>query len=288
MASNSLDTTLTAISSITRKYFFKELVDEITTSNPLLMKLKGRMETVDGGDDIRVPVEIAYTTNAMWYSGDETLSVSGNDQFFALIFSWKQHNVAITISELDRLKNAGSSKVVDVVKSKSISGARTFLSTSATYGGISQSTESWLQAKMDTSTTTLSLSALQTRYEAASEPPIKPNFATTTETMFNAYHALLTPIQRFTDSKTADAGYANLLFRGCPVVEDSYCPSGYWIFWNLDYVNLYSHSQRTFPGELVDFQKPINQDVAVAHLRWAGEFICKAPRFQGAFTALAA
>jgi hypothetical protein len=34
------------------------------------------------------------------------------------IFNWKQHNVAITISELDRLKNAGSAKVVDVVKSK--------------------------------------------------------------------------------------------------------------------------------------------------------------------------
>lgn len=168
MATNTLDSTLTSLSSITRKYFFKELSDAITTSNPLLMKLKGRMETVDGGDDIRVPLEIAYNTSAMWYSGAETLNVSNNDPFFAAIFQWKQLNVAISIPEIDRLKNAGSSKVVDLVKakmenakktmmnqfgtgiynagsdSKAITGARVFGSASNTYGGISQSSESWL------------------------------------------------------------------------------------------------------------------------------------------------
>lgn len=311
MPANSSDSTLTQISSITRKYFFKELVDEISTSNPLLMKLKGSQEVVDGGDDLRVPVEYAFNSSAMWYQGAETLNVSNNDTFFALVFPWAQSNVAVSIPGLDKLKNMGASKVVDLVKAKmdnakkskmnlfgtgvysagtdpkSVLGARTFLSASNTYGGISQSTESWLQAKLDSTSTALSLANMQSRYEAASEPPIKPNFITTTETLFNAYHGLLTPIQRFVDSKTADAGYSNLLFRGAPVVEDSYCPSGYMVFWNTDFVSLFSQSSRKFPGEMIDFVSVHNQDVTVAHLRWMGQLVCKAPRFQGAMTALA-
>lgn len=168
MPNNTTDPTLTQISSITRKYFFKELTDEVSTSNPLLMKLKGSQEVVDGGDDLRVPVEFAYNTSSMWYQGAETLNVSNNDTFFALIFPWAQANVAVSIPGLDKLKNMGAAKVVDLVKAKmdnakksmanlfgtgvysagtdpkSILGARTFLSVSNTYGGVSQSSESWL------------------------------------------------------------------------------------------------------------------------------------------------
>jgi hypothetical protein len=310
MPSNSLDSSLNAINSITRKYYFKELVDEVSTSMPLLLKLKGKMETIDGGDDIRVPVSIARFASRGWYQGDEALPVASNDKVFNLIFPWAQYNVSIPISNLNKLKNAGSAKVIDHVKSemdmakrdvmdafgtglysagtdaKSIYGARCFLSTSATYGGVSMATESWLQSKIDATTTVTSLAKIQERYEAASEPPIKPNFITCTETIFNSYMNLLTPIQRYTDSKLASAGFENVLFRGAPVVEDSYCPSAHMIMWNLDYFNIYSQSSRQFPGEFIDFVTPTNQDAAVAHILWMGAAICKAPRFHGALTAL--
>lgn len=310
MPTNTIDSTLTQLSSITRKYFFKDLADQITIANPLLAQKKMSMETVDGGDDLRVPIEISFNTSSLWYSGADTLLTANNDPFFAAIFPWAQLNVAITIPKGDILKNAGSSKVVDITKAKTdnarktvmdtfgtgiynsgtdpkaIVGSRVFLSASNTYGGLSQSTESYWQAKVDTTTTTLSLSAMQTRYEAASEPPIKPNLITCTETIFNSYHALLTPIQRFQDPKTASGGFENILFRGAPVIQDSYAPTSFMVFWNTDYVNVYSHSQRNFPGEFIDFDMPVNQDVAVGHLRWMGQFICKAPRFQGALTAI--
>lgn len=124
----------------------------------------------------------------------------------------------ILISGLDKLKNAGENRVIDHVKSeteiaegdlkdlfgtglysngstdpKSIVGCRGYLSTTATYGGVSQSSESWLQAKVDSTTTTLSLAKMQERYEAASEPPIRPDLITCTETIFNRYWSNLGP-----------------------------------------------------------------------------------------------
>lgn len=169
---------------------------------------------------------------------------------------------------------------------KEIDGARIFLSASNTYGGIAQSTNSWWQAKVDSTTTALSLAAMQSRYEAASEPPDRPNLITTTETLFNSFHALLTPIQRFADKSTADAGYQNLLFRGAPVLEDSYCPASHMVFWNLKHIKFVSHASRKFPGEQIPFQSPVNQDVLVSHIRWMGNLVCSQPRKQGVMTAL--
>jgi len=312
MPTNTLDTNLSAINSISRRYFIPKLADNITTSMALLMKLekKGKMTTVDGGTDIRQPVRMARNTSIMNYSGDQTLNTSYQEKKFAFIWNWKQKNAPIVVTGLDKLKNAGQAKVIDHVKSETqiaeedikdsfatgiysagtdpleIDGARVFLSTSNTYGGINQSTNSWAQAKIDSTTTTLSLAKMQERYEACSEPPIRPDLITTTETMFNAFHALLTPVQRFSNTETANAGFSNLLFRGAEVLEDSYCPTGYMIFWNLGHLELRSASSRKFPGEFVDFDMPINQDVMVAHLRWAGNLTCDNPRYFGAMTAL--
>jgi hypothetical protein len=276
----------------------------------MFMKKSGSMDTIDGGVDIRVPVRYARFTARGWYSGTETLDTSYNEKKFNLIFPWAQYNVSITISGLDKLKNAGISKVLDHVRtetesakedvldafgtgmysagtdSKSIIGAGVWLSASNTYGGISQSTNSWLQAKIDSSTTALSLAGMQTRWEAAKEAPDQPNLITTTETIFNSFWGLLQPQQRFQDSDTAKAGFPNLMFNGAPVLEDSYCSSGDMVFWNLKHVKLYSHSDRNFPGKFIPFQEPVNQDAAVAHIYWAGQLICEQPRKQAAFTAL--
>jgi len=219
---------VSAISAITRRKFIPKLVDQVMTSNALLFFLKKNkgMPKLDGGDDIRVPVRFARYNARGWYSGAETLSTSYNEKKTALVFDWKQHYVNITITGLDKLKNAGEAKVIDHVKSevqaaeedaidefgtgmysdgssdpKSITGSGAYLSTSNTYGGISQSTESWLQAQIDSSTTTLSLGKMQESYEAASIPPKeRPDLITTTETQFNNFWSLLQPQQRFSDS----------------------------------------------------------------------------------------
>ena len=169
---------------------------------------------------------------------------------------------------------------------KSIVGAAAFLSVSATYGGISQSSESWLQSNIDSTTTTMSLGKLQTAYELAVHGPDAPDLATTTKTLFNSYWSLLQPQQRFTDGDMASAGFKNLLFNGATVLMDEYAPASNFIFFNTKYVKLFSHKDRKFPGEYVDFRKFFDQDAEIASLLWAGAFVCSAPRLQSALTAL--
>lgn len=237
--------TINQISAITRKYYFSNLADEIATSMALLMKMKemGRMIDIDGGDQIYQPVTYARITASGNYSGDESLSVTGNEKRTVLTFDWKQKYCNIVLTGLDEIKNAGASKVIDLLEAettaakdtmkhlfatglysagtdaKEIDGARVFLSTSASYGGLSQSTESWLQAKVDSTTTATSLGKMNERWEAAREDNDKPNLITCYSTPFNAYWALLQPQQRFSDSKTADGGFHNLLFNSAPVNE---------------------------------------------------------------------
>ena len=76
--SNSLDANLTAINSITRKYFFPQLVDQVITSNALRMELKrrGNMTSISGGDDLRQPVRFARGVQQN-YSGAEVLTTNG-------------------------------------------------------------------------------------------------------------------------------------------------------------------------------------------------------------------
>ena len=69
-------------------------------------------------------------------------------------------------------------------------------------------------------------------------------------------------------------------------MEDSYAPSGYMVFHNCKFINLYSHKERKFPGEFKDFEEFFDQDAMIAKLQWLGEMICSAPRYQAAMTAL--
>lgn len=304
---------VTAINAITKQGFIPKLVDNVMTSNAMLMYMKknGGLESVDGGQDIRVPTRYARFSSRGWYSGAESQLTAYNEKKTALVFDWKQYYINITISGIDELKNAGESKVIDHVKSevqaaeediidafgtglysdgstdpKSIVGAAAWLSASNTYGGISQSSESWLQSNVDTSTTTLTLAKMQERYEAAARNNERPDVITTTETLFNSYWGLLVPNQRYVDSDTAKAGFKNLLFNGAVVLQDDYVNSGDMIFFNTKYVKLYSHKDRKFPGEYLDFKKVEGQDAKIAGIQWAGALVCSSPRMQAAMTAL--
>lgn len=304
---------ISAINAITKQQFIPKLVDNVMLSNAMLYfleKNKG-FENVDGGIDIRVPVRYARFSARGWYTGSQTQNTAYNEKKTALRFDWAQYYVNITISGLDKLKNAGESKVVDHVRSEveaaeedlrdafgtgiystntvnSIIGTGGYLSTSNTYGDVSQSTNSWLQAAIDSTTTTLTLGSMQSRWEACKFNNQVPNLITTTATLFSSFWSLLQPQQRFADGEAAASGFKNLLFNGAPVMHDDYVPASNMQFHNTNYIRLYSHKDRKFPGEYVDFRKFFDQDAEIATMQWAGAFICSGPRYQAAMTAVTA
>ena len=306
---NSADALADALTSITHKYFAKKMSDNISTSNVLLMRVK--KDTVDGGSDIRLPLQYAYVNGAAWYAGDQTLNTNYNEKKIVAIYNWKQLDVPVVIVESDRLKNAGAAKVLDHLKTEieiaektaknkfgtgmysngttdplSIAGIRAIISTTATVGGISQSTYSWWQGQVDSTTTNFSLGAAQTMYENCMEDDDKPDLITAYPGAFNRYWSLLQPQQRYQNSTLGAAGFENLRFNQADFAVDSYAPSGTVAFINTKHLILKSHSQRDFPGKIDPFQKPINQDATIAHFLWMGALVSEENRKLGIMNAL--
>jgi hypothetical protein len=300
------------ISAITQKKFIPKLYDNVFDSNPLLQRGKKKFyEKVDGGERIIVPLNYAMVTSSGWYQGSETLSTADNENMTAAEYTWKQLYANISINRLDEIKNSGDSQILNLVKQKtkiaektmedklgtgiysagtdpkSIVGLRNIAaSITATVGGISQSSYSWWQPQLDSATTTLTIAAMQSRDNACTVNSDSPTVIATTRSLYNSYYALLQPQQRFMDSETAKGGFSSLMFNGKPVIADSYCPASHMLFLNENYLHLFVHKDEDMRFE--PFQKPINQNVKVAKIFWAGAFGSSNNRMHGALNAVTA
>lgn len=300
------------VSAVTRRFFLPTLYDNIFNAHPLMKraKEKGWYKKVSGGEDVNIPLEYAIMSASGSYTGAETLDTSDSDTFTAAKLDWKQYYANVLISRRDELKNKGTAQVVNFVKGKmknaektlrrrlgsttgiysdggtssEIVGLQAWVNADETVGGISQANNSWWQAKEDTSTTTLTLSAMQTRYNAASEGDEKPSVITTTKSIYNTYWGLLQPQQRFQDEETAKAGFTSLMFNGAPVISDTNCPSGDMYFLNENHLHLIVHEDEDF--RMSDFVKPANQNVRVAQIFWMGVLASSNNRYHGAFKAI--
>jgi hypothetical protein len=299
------------VSAVTRKFFVPKLVDNIFDSGPMLARARKKFyKSVSGGDSIVQPLNYAQVTASGWYSGAETLDTSDNETITAAQYEWKQIYAAISITRKDELKNQGTSRVLDFVKSKmqiaektlkdkmaaglyndgsdakAIHGLEFLCAIDNTVGGISQSSNSWWQAKLDSTTTTLTLAAMQSRYQATKVDSDKTTVIPCADDVYDLYYNLLTPQQRFADADTAKGGFSNLLFNGTPVVADSQAASGDMYFLNEKYLHLYYHPQENFRFE--PFMKPINQNVKVAKIFWMGAFGSSNLRLQGLMNGITA
>jgi hypothetical protein len=104
----------------------------------------------------------------------------------------------------------------------------------------------------------------------------------TTQTLFEKYESLLQPQLRYTDAKTADAGFQNLLFKSAPVTYDVHCQAGVMYFLNSKYLTLVGHSGKWF--EQTDFVRPENLDARYALIMCYGNLTCRNRAKQGKLT----
>ena len=302
---------LDQLTSITQKKIIPKLYDNIFDSNPLLMKIKqsGQYVSVDGGTTIDVPLNYGQTTSAGWYSGAETLATTDNENISAARYTWTNAYANISITDEDELKNGGAAGVLKLLASKamiaektlkdilgtglysdgtdpkSIVGLRDIVAVDQTVGGIDQSANSWWRGQVDSTSTTMSLSVLNTQWENATIDSERPTITLATRANYNRYYNLLTPVQRFTDT-TGSGGFTNLLFNGQPFIVDSHVPANHVFMLNLNHLWMFYHPQMNFKSE--PFQKPINQQLKIGRIIWMGAFGCSNCRLQAKFSALTA
>lgn len=298
------------ISSITRRYFYPKMVDNIFASNAGLQRAKKKWySSLDGGTKAVIPLAYATNSSVQWYTGG-TLNVSSNSKKTSAEFDWKRAQASIVIDGLDELKNSGDKAVISHVRSEvqlaekslandlgaamfsdgsgtyanAIIGFKKMVSATGTYGIIARATNSWWNAQVDSTTTSISLSKMQSLFGDCTVDNDRPTVIFTTQDTYDDIYALIQPQQRFGDEETIKAGFTNILWNGIPIIVDSHVDSGYLYMINERYVMLKYHKDRNF--SLTPFQKPVNEDASYAHVYWAGMLCGNNCRMQGVMTAL--
>ena len=303
--------TIGQLSAITRIHHVPKLVDNIFDSNALLSRMKkgGSYQSWGGGTTIEVP--LAYVANSAggWFDGLDTLDTTDNDAFTAASYSWAHAYENITISDSDQIKNSGDAKVVDLIGAKTqwaeqslkdILGTGLYNdgtttnaivgldaaanSTTNTYGGINRSTNSWWNPQIDSTTTSLSLPKMTSMYGDCRIDNDMPTILVSTQDIWDSFHGLLQPQERFSDSDTASAGFKSLLFMGTPYIVDSHSPTDSLWFLNEKYMMLKYHPDKNFSFE--PFRRPVNQAGSFAKIFWSGQFCLNNARMQGVMNAL--
>ena len=302
-----------ALLSTTLANYRDQLTDNVFTARPLTFFLqdKGRIRMLNGGTKIVEPLIYGTSTTVASYSGYDSLSLTPQAGITAAEYDWKQYASTIAISGIEKAKNNGEQEIINLLEAKIMqaeesmregfntmffgdgtgnsgkdwNGLGNIVEASGTVGGINRATggnEYW-QSYEENSVAALSLAQMATAYNTVSVGNDHPDMVLTTQTLFEKYEALLVPQLRFTDTKTADAGFQNLLYKAAPVTYDVHCPSGTMFFLNSKYLTLVGHSGKWFAQ--TSFVQPENVDARYALILCYGNLTCRNAKKQGKLTA---
>jgi hypothetical protein len=302
-----------ALLSTTLANYRDQLTDNIFTARPLTFFLtdKGRIRMVDGGTKIVEPLIYGTNSTVASYSGYDTLSLTAQEGISAAEYEWKQYAASIAISGIEEAKNNGEQAIINLLEAKIMqaeesmkegfnqmffgdgtgnsgkdwNGLGNIVEASGTVGGINRATvgnEFWRSYEENTAGA-LTLADMSTAYNSVSVGNDHPDMVLTTQTLFEKYESLLQPQLRYTDAKTADAGFQNLLFKAAPVAYDVHAPAGTVFFLNSKYLTLVGHSGKWFAQ--TDFIRPENMDARYALIMCYGNLTCRNAAKQGKLTA---
>lgn len=294
------------INSLSRRYIYPTLVDNVYRSNLMFFRLNARNKKIlQGGLQIEIPLVYTRFAAGGFYQGFDLLDVSPSDTVKNAAFDWKQAYVPVSVDGLTLIRADSPEAVVnflsfyfenaqtelaeilgtgvwsDVVSNnKVIDGLRGAVddgTVAATYGGLTRSSNTFWNSNVTTITPPLSLNAMQTMFGSCTEGGRHPTIIVTTQSVYNLYWALSTPGQAFPaqpgghDEQLASNGFTNLLFNGVPVCVDSHVPASQMYFLNEDYIYLYVNPRADF--NMREFREPVNQDAMTSLILWAGNVV---------------
>ena len=302
-----------ALLSTTLAKYRDQLTDNVFTARPLTYFLtdKGRIRMIDGGTKIVEPLIYGTNSTVSSYEGYDTIGLTAQTGITAAEFEWKQYAASIAISGIEEAKNNGDAAILNLLEAKVMqaeeslregfntmffgdgtgntnknwNGLGNLVEASGTVGGINRGTagnEYWRSYEENTATA-LTLAQMNTAYNSVSVGNDHPDMVLTTQTLYEKYESLLQPQLRYTDTKTADAGFQNLLFKAAPVTFDVACTAQTMYFLNSKYLTLVGHSGKWFSQ--TEFVRPENLDARYALIMCYGNLTVRNAKKQGKLTA---
>jgi hypothetical protein len=306
-ANSNFDNLLTT----TLANYRKQLTDNVFTARPLTYALmeKGRIRMLNGGTKIVEPLIYGQNSTVGSYSGYDSIALTPQEGISAAEFEWRQYAASISISGIEEAKNNGEQEIINLLEAKIMqaeesmresfnqmffadgtgnggkdwNGLDNLVEANNTVGGIDSSTYTWWNSYEENTSTALTLAQMATAYNSVSVGNDHPDTLLTTQTLFEKYEALLQPQLRYTDTKTADAGFQNLLFKAAPVMYDTGCTAGTFFFLNSKYLTLVGHSDKWFSQ--TSFISPEDTDARYALIMCYGNLTVRNRAKQGKLTA---
>lgn len=305
------------INSISRRYIYPTLVDNVYRSNLMFFRLNARNKKIlQGGLQIEIPLVYTRFAAGGFYQGFDLLDVSPSDTVKNAAFDWKQAYVPVSVdgltliradspeavvnflsfyfenaqTELAEILGAGiwstvttNAKSVDSIPAAIDNGAL-----AATYGGLTRASNTFWNSTVTAITPPLSLSTMQTLFGTVTEGGRHPTIMVAPQFVYNLYWSLSTPGQAFPvqpgghDEQLAQNGFTNMLFNGVPLAVDSHVPANQLFMINEDYAYLYVNPRADF--NMKEFREPVNQDAMTALILWAGNVVFSNLARQGKLT----
>ena len=297
--------------STTLANYRDQLTDNIFTARPLTYTLmeKGRIRMLNGGTKIVEPLIYGLNNTVGSYSGYDTLNLAPQEGISAAEFEWKQYAASISISGIEEGKNNGEQEIINLLEAKIMqaeesmregfntmffgdgtgnggknwNGLGNLVESGNTVGNIDSNTYTWWKSYEENTATALTLAQMATAYNSVSVGNDHPDTLLTTQTLYEKYEALLQPNLRYTDTKTADAGFQNLLFKSAPVMYDTGCTAGTFFFLNSKYLTLVGHTSKWF--DQTAFIRPEDLDARYALIMCYGNLTVRNRAKQGKLTA---
>lgn len=295
----------------------KVITDNMTNHNAALRKMnvKGKVKPFTGGRTIVEELEYGENSTVMWFSGYEVFDITPQEVFDAAEYEIKQMIGSVSMSGIEKIKNRGENaifpwmakKISNLEKSmqnqmataiygdgtassgKSLGGLALLVAdnpTTGTVGGINRATYTWARNQYSASATTSStniLSRMNTFWLTMLRGTDKPDIILCDATMYGYFEGALQPLQRFTETDSAKAGFESYKYKSADLVYDDQCPSKHMYFLNTDYLYLRPDSEMNFAE--IGERKPVNQDATIIPVTWAGNLTCSNFSLQGVMIA---
>jgi hypothetical protein len=314
----SPNSTFTELVTSTFRKVRKDVKDNLTNRNALLkhMYKRGNYRSEDGGLTIVTPLDYAENSTYQRYSDWDLLNIGASDVISAAEYQWRQIAVNIVASGREKRINSGESRIFSLAKSKMKNAIRTFNNNfssdlysagtlsnqinglqalvsdlgTGTVGGIDSGVYTfWKSQIFDCSDNTVTASAttiensimLPLWLNLDRGPDDQPDLIVMDNTFYKYFEASQTSIKRYTNAESANAGLVSLKYKNADVYFDgnSGIPTTHAYFLNSNYLELVVH--RDADLEIVDSQRPINQDGDVVPILWMGNLTCSNRHQQG-------
>ena len=317
----SPNATFTELVTTTFRKHSKEIKDNLSKNNALLARLKAKgTRKEDGGLSIVEPLDYAANGTYQRYSGYDVLNVGASDVISAAEFQWRQIAINVVASGLELRTNSGSSRIINLVKSRMKNATRTFKNNfsadvysdgtlpnqigglqvlvadtgQGTVGGIDsavwafwrnlvQSAAAPIQGGSGiTPGSTTMESLMLPLWLALVRGDDHPDLIVADNNYFTFYEQSQTSLKRYTgEAGTATGGFSALKYKNADVIFDG----GSGIPSNRMYFLNTDYLDLVVHTDadmaIMDEMKPYNQDAAVVPILWMGNMVCSNRSLQG-------